>query len=288
MKDLNYDLRLLCQRNRDGSYATQHAREDILTQIANQLHELGFKDMKATSLKPKHVAGLVKHWKSQSLSAGTIKNRMTALRWWAEKVNKQNVMARDNDNYGIPRRTYVTNLNQSRSLTAGDLANVTDPYTQMSLKLQAAFGMRREESIKIRPEWADRGDRIALQASWTKGGREREISILNEQQRKVLDEAKQLAGKGSLIPADRSYVQQLQRFKSQCQSAGIWHVHGHRHHYAQNRYRELTGWLCPAQGGPTSKQLSLEQKCLDHKARLTISAELGHGRERITAVYLGR
>ena len=42
MKDLNYELKLLCQRNRDGSYATQHAREDILTQIANQLHALGF------------------------------------------------------------------------------------------------------------------------------------------------------------------------------------------------------------------------------------------------------
>ena len=28
----------------------------------------------------------------------------------------------------------------------------------MSLRLQAAFGLRREESIKLRPEWADRGD----------------------------------------------------------------------------------------------------------------------------------
>ena len=98
MRDLNYELKQLCQRNHDGSYATRHAREAILTQIANQLHELGFRDMKATSLKPKHVTGLVEHWKSQSLSAGTIKNRMTVLRWWAEKVNKENVMARDNDN----------------------------------------------------------------------------------------------------------------------------------------------------------------------------------------------
>jgi site-specific recombinase XerD len=288
MKDLNHELKLLCQRNRDGSYATQHAREDILTQIANQLHAQGFKDMKATSLKPKHVTALVEHWKSQSLSAGTIKNRMTVLRWWAEKVNKENVMARDNDNYGIARRTYVTNLDQSRTLTAGDLAKVTDPYTQLSLKLQAAFGLRREESIKIRPAWADGGDRITLQASWTKGGREREIPIRNEQQRTVLDEAKQLASKGSLIPLDKTYVQQLQRFRSQCQTAGIWHVHGHRHHYAQDRYRELTGWLCPAQGGPTSRQLSLEQKCLDHKARLTISKELGHGRVNIVSVYCGK
>ena len=94
---------------------------------------------------------------------------MTVLRWWAEKVNKANVMARDNDNYGIARRTYVTNIDQSRRLTVGDLTKVTDPYSQLSLKLQAAFGLRREESIKFRPDLADGGDRITLQASWTKG-----------------------------------------------------------------------------------------------------------------------
>ena len=106
MRDLNYELKQLCQRNHDGSYATRHARDAILTQIANQLHELGFKDMRATSLKPKHVTALVELWKSQSLTAGTIKNRMTELRWWAEKVNKRNVMARDNQHYGIARRQY--------------------------------------------------------------------------------------------------------------------------------------------------------------------------------------
>ena len=53
MKDLNYELKKLCHRHRDGSYATQHARERILTLVPNQLVEMGFKDMKATSLKPK-------------------------------------------------------------------------------------------------------------------------------------------------------------------------------------------------------------------------------------------
>ena len=171
MRDLNYELKQLCQRNRDGSYATQYARERILTMIANQLHELGFRHMQAGSLKPKHVEALVERWKAESLSPGTIKNRMTKLRWWAEKIAKQNVIAKNNDQYGIARRQYVTNVSQSRELTNGDLARITDPYTQLSLKLQAAFGLRREESIKIRPQWADGGDRLLLKASWTKGGR---------------------------------------------------------------------------------------------------------------------
>jgi hypothetical protein len=37
-----------------------------------------------------------------------------------------------------------------------------------------------------------------------------------------------------------------------------------------------------------AKQLSPEQKRIDRDARLTISRELGHEREQITAVYLGR
>lgn len=288
MKDLNYELKKLCQRNRDGSYATQHARERILTLVANQLHEMGFKDMKATSLKPKHVTALVERWKTESLAVGTIKVRMSVLRWWADKIQKQNVIARDNEHYGIPNRQNVTNVSRARILTAEDLTKVTDPYTRLSLKLQAAFGLRREESIKIRPEWADRGDLLALRDTWTKGGRERDIPIRNKQQRIVLEEAKQLAGKGSLIPREMNYKQQMERFKAQCQDAGIRHVHGHRHQYAQDRYQELTGWLSPAQGGPTFRQLTPEQKILDHNARLTISIELGHERLSVVAVYCGR
>lgn len=288
MRDLNYELKQLCLRNRDGSFSTQYARERILAMIANQLHEMGFHHMQAASLKPKHVEALVERWKAELLSAGTIKNRMTELRWWAEKIAKQNVIAKDNDQYGIPQRKYVTNVSQSRVLTTGDLEKLTDPWTRMSLKLQAAFGLRREESIKIRPEWADRGDKLVLKDTWTKGGRAREIPIRNEEQRRILDETKRFAGRGSLIPADRSYVEQLRRFEHQCAAAGIHRIHGHRHQYAQVRYRELTGWAAPAAGGPRSKDLTSQQREADREARLTISAELGHEREGITAVYLGR
>jgi hypothetical protein len=256
--------------------------------IANQLQEMGFKDMRAPSLKPKHVQALVERWKTEGLSVGTIKNRMTELRWWAEKIAKQNVVFKENDLYGIARRQYVTNVSKSRELTTGDLAKITDPYTALSLKLQASFGLRREESIKIRPLRADKGDRLALKASWTKGGRAREIPIRNDEQRQLLDEAKQFAKRGSLIPRTMTYKQQMNRFKAQCMAAGIQHVHGHRHQYAQQRYQELTGRACPAQGGPTLKQLSREEKQVDRETRLTISAELGHARIDIVAVYCGR
>ena len=42
----------------------------------------------------------MKHWMVSAIAVGTIKNRMAALRWWATKVNKKNVIARSNDHYG--------------------------------------------------------------------------------------------------------------------------------------------------------------------------------------------
>jgi hypothetical protein len=174
MKPLNHELKQMCRRNRDGSYATQRDRERMLDLMANQLLEGGFRHLAATSLKPKHVEHLVARWQAEGLSAGTMKNRMAELRWWAEKIGKENVIARDNAHYGIANRQQVTQVSKARSLGGNELSRVTDPYTAMSLRLQAAFGLRREESIKIRPEWADRGNSLALKDSWTKGGRPRE------------------------------------------------------------------------------------------------------------------
>ena len=65
---------------------------------------------------------------------------------------------------------------------------------------QQAFGLRKEESIKFIPPYADVGDKLILKSSWTKGGLSREIPIRTEAQRQVLREAHALAGKGSLIP----------------------------------------------------------------------------------------
>jgi integrase len=183
---------------------------------------------------------------------------------------------------------FVTNVSKAKVLDADVLARVTDPYTRMSLQLQAAFGLRREESIKIMPGWADCGDALRLWESWTKGGKERKVPITTVQQRAVLDAAKALAGKGSLIPPQLRYRDQLNRFRAQCDKAGIHGVHGLRHEYAQRRYAALTGWQCPACGGITSVRMDATEKSVDQVARLKISAEMGHFREQVTAIYLGR
>lgn len=288
MKDLNHQLKTLCRQNRDGGYATQAGRWRMLDLIATQLHELGYRGMRPSSLKPKHVDALVTHWREQGISTGTLKNRLSAIRWWAGKVNKPSVVARNNGAYGIGARTFVARESKAQTLDEAKLARIEDAYVRMSVRLQAAFGLRREEAIKFNPSYAIRGNHIALKASWTKGGRARTIPITNGYQHVLLREAKALAKGGSLIPAHLKYVQQQHRYDRESRQAGMRKLHGLRHDYAQRRYRQLTGWRCPASGGPASKDLSPAQRALDQEARLTISHELGHAREAVTAIYLGR
>ena len=288
MRNLNYQLKKLGRNNRDGSHATQAKRAYLLSQIANQLHELGFKGLSARSLRPKHVDALVSLWQRQRLAVGTIKNRMAAIRWWARKVNRRGAVAQGNDYYGIASRQMVSAVSKAKSLPAAQLARITDRHVYLSLELQRAFGLRREEALKFRPNYADRGDRLVLKASWTKGGKSRVIPIRTDEQRKILGRVWQLAGKGSLIPTERSYIQHLRVYVRQIMNAGLSKMHGLRHAYAQERYRELTGWPCPVASGPKSRTLSSNDQRIDKKARLTISRELGHVREQIVAIYIGR
>jgi len=206
---------------------------------------------------------------------------------WRRIYTTHGDATRSNEHYGIPDRRFVADESKAKSVNQSQLERVKDPHIRMSLELQQAFGLRREEAIKFQPGLADRVDHIVLKSSWTKGGKEREIPIRTEAQRDVLDRARKLAGLGSLIPSNRNYVQQMRIYERDTVRAGLSRMHGLRHMYAQNRYEELAGWKCPAAGGPEKASLTPEQRVVDRETRLTISRELGHEREQITSAYCG-
>ena len=85
-----------------------------------QLGELGYTRFKDPGkLKGRHVTALVERWRTEGLKVGTIKVRMTALRWWAEKVGRQSVVDPRNSFYGIGERQYVTNESKAVNLSMG-------------------------------------------------------------------------------------------------------------------------------------------------------------------------
>ena len=285
MANLLYDFRNLTRHNRDGSQATQKARQSTLVLVSSQLKELGFNQLRASKLKLKHVKKLIELWQSQDLSSGTNKNRMSHIRWVSEKVEKPHMIPIDNKELGIGNRKYITN--QDKSIDSNLIERIENKNIKLSLRLQKEFGLRREESIKFNVNYAHQGEFIKLKNSWCKGGRARQIPITTTAQKELLTEIRNLVSNSSLIPQEKRYIEQLNAYNYLLRKEKISKAHGLRHLYAQNRYKELTGFSCPAGGGKVRKELLSCERALDKQARQVISQELGHNREEITSVYLG-
>ncbi|MEE9327453.1 MAG: phage integrase N-terminal domain-containing protein [Cocleimonas sp.] len=288
MSKLTWELKILQRRNHDGGRSTQHNRKKILIQIAKQLKEIGFNQMGIHSLKAKHTIKLVDKWKKEDLNPGTIKNRMAHLRWWASKVNATHKIP-TNKQLGIAQRIYITNVDKSIVLKQEHLSRISDPFLKLSLRLQSEFGLRREESIKFIAAFADKGKSISLKDTWCKGKRAREIPIITDSQRKLIDEIKRFTGDKSLIPQDKMYKHQLNKYRNNVTKniIGFSKGHGLRHNYAQQRYKALSGNNCPLQGGKHQRDMTNLERNKDREVRLIISEELGHSREQITSSYLG-
>ena len=84
-----------------------------------------------------------------------MKNRTAHLRWWAKHVGRPGVVP-SNDELGTANREYVTSGDRSVVLDPDKLALVEDAHVAMALRLEAAFGLRREEAMRFAPARDDR------------------------------------------------------------------------------------------------------------------------------------
>lgn len=287
MDNLTMDLVNLCKRNRDGAYGTQSNRKRGLTAMASELAELGYELPSARSIKPKHIGALIERWQTNDIGTETIRNRLSWLRWWTEKVGKASVMPRKNAAFSLELKG-DGKRNRALKLDSERLNQITCKYVKATLLMQQAFGLRREEAIKFTPKLAVKAERIELRGSWTKGGRSRIVPIKTGHQRQVLDLVARIAGNGALIPKDKTYAQQLKHYEYETLRVGLRNTHGLRHAWAQQRYAQLAGMPCPFADGPDWRQMTSEQRKRDRAARHQLSLEMGHTRLAIVDTYLGR
>lgn len=287
--------------HRERSYKSHANRIQRLNRSVQTIRDLGFRITEVNNLKQSHIKALIVYWKEERISTAEIKNRMSDLRWLAKKIGKDNLIPRTNRELGIEDRKMPSNdINRAVTRSQEDLAKISDECTRMSLRAQELFGLRKKESImlNIKRDYDEKRGVLSLKSrgSGTKGGRPREIPVRNDEQRQFLREAKifqKNRGLNAFIGkkydgSDRNLKQQMSVYDKNCERAGLHNNHGLRHHYAQERYKELTGFDCPRQGGKTFMEMTLEERLKDLEARLTVSAELGHGREYVTRTYLGK
>ena len=233
---------------------------------------------KIDNLKPAMVQGYIDSLRERGLSPSTCAGKLTAVRQVAASIGKQNIVHRENKDYGIERtrinpqvvshdRLAVVRQAISARADQGDKVAI---MTMAADSLRTEFGLRAKESLlSCRVEL--KGGKLMLSVEGAKGGRPREMEVKTEGQLRAVQlvaETAKLLGSatGRIIPINMSLKEAYNGQRNLWRECGGTrasgsNMHGERHAYVRERSAE----------GATTQE---------------IMAETGHGAERSAAPYL--
>ena len=175
-------------------------------------------------------------------------------------------------------------------------------YKALSLQveLQRVAGLRFKESALFSGRELGRNGKLSI-SKGTKGGQPRTFNA-TEKQKELIRRIKEFRKESNFSNFSKSLIPNNMTFKEWRHFAYYvtkefnsingtkYNFHGERHHYAQTRYKELTGHEPPIKN-MDSKEIPVKEENsseIDYKARMQISEELGHHRLDITNHYLGK
>jgi integrase len=281
------------------SVKTQGYRLQKLCRSFEELRENGFALQSPWSFKEKHIRFLVNLWVGKKQGGGTIENKITYFRAFSTWIHKPNLIGTvgdyvDRKEHGLVR-SYSAIEDKSWEGHNIDVIAVlnaiakTDPVVAMQLKLQAAFGLRVEESFLLRPKESVRRDGLLSVTRGTKGGRDRVVPM--ELQLNVLEEAMGYCNTrtGSTIPDQYTKTQWRNHYYDVLKRYGVTKAglgvtsHGMRHGYLQQMYERLTGVAAPIKGTGEKADVKTHRLAM----RLVVEAA-GHSRPDKGNAYMAR
>ena len=294
-----------------GSYKTRYNHSVEVKRFVKILRAKGFGVSKWEKVINKHVRAVVSQWKSRGLKPATLKEYLSGVRAVAKYYGNDRIAA-TNAAFRIPNRKYVSNRDGSlpdhvynATVTAlKESMEPNDHRVAAQMQLQRELGLRMEESYKFSARRDVLADGRVLVAGGTKGGRERVILVVSEKGWEAIEYARQVGDgrNGNLIPREMSEKQwkdlcyRILRRNGVTKAEAGASSHGLRHAYAQERYRQITGYECRAKFGSQGEFRAAARTAagadwaqLDHDARQILKPEMGHGPDRndVVSQYLG-
>ena len=295
------------------SHKTRQERADFLRRF--------FRDLKVKAnfatvpdprnLGDRHIRAIVAVWREEKLAPSTIQTYLSFLRGLALWTGKPGFI-RPPAYYGLTPKEYQRDENAQRdkSWTAAGIdidavveqASAFDRYVGASLGLIRAFGLRRKESVMIRPHLCTvtceatglppeerQADHYVRIKEGAKGGRLRFVPLDSEQRFAALKFAQAVVqGEDAHLGDPRhSLKHNLRRFDYVMEKFGITAdrlgatAHGLRHEAMIDHYTDKAGIAPPVRGGcdvPPD---------VDAAARLSSARLAGHNRARASGAYLG-
>ena len=301
-----------------AGFKTIEASKDALGGMAITLWGLGYQLTTPEGFGEKHARALIRHKWAYGISPGALSVLLTQLgklQTWIKKTGmlKTTAVYLPEVDPAAFKRKKIADHSKSVSGNGYDLETVVSNADYIDwrfgamVRMEAVFGLRREEALKIIPHLDDKGSYFDIRKGVAKNGRERQIPIVTQLQRQTLDYVKSLVpkkehlgwvdkpkqrkGKSSSSQSEMSnqllkrnqgrYNANMIKLGFTKKDAGIT-GHGLRAEYAEDS--ALMKGFVPATLGGTKGQL--DQESLD-LARLQVAENMGHSRTSVTNAYYG-
>jgi len=287
-------------RKRAASDETQNNYQERINTLIHTLGQINMPIRNLDEVTKKQVRHFFQHMERQGRSTSWMANVNTAVRRFGTWIGKPELCPPlgqlTEKPWSSVKRVAAERDRSWGALEEGafedTLRKVAEhcPTTALQLRLAALFGHRVTEFLMFKPANCLQGDYLHLKEG-TKGGRTRMVPVETQEQKRWLEVAIQEAStnrqgrlqykEGITLEQARNHLQSILRLCGLTKDQTGLTVHGLRHSYACNLYREFTGEPAPIQGG------GIVDAELDRRARREISLRLGHGRISVTTSYLG-
>ena len=300
-------------RMKTVSHKTRHERADFLRRFFRDLRKrAGFKTLPdPRNLGQKHIHAMVQVWKADKLKPATIQTYLSFLRGLAKWLGK-NGFVRGPAHYGLEIAEYqrheAAERDKSWSAQGVDIEAIIekvcayDAYVGASLRLIRTFGLRRKESVMLRPnacivpfestglpENEKQADEYVWIKQGAKSGRQRFVPLNTSARIAAIGYAQAVAREPEAHLGDptnelkknlRRFDYVLEKFGITTRKLGVT-AHGLRHEALIDEFVARTGQPPPVRGGAN---MSAE---VERAARLAVSRLAGHARKRASNAYLG-
>lgn len=295
------------------SHKTRQERADFLRRFFRDLRQrAGFKTLPdPRNLGQKHIHAMVQVWREDKLKPATIQTYLSFLRGLAKWLGK-NGFVRGPAYYGLEIEEYqrheAAERDKSWSAQGVDIEALIDqvcaydPYVGASLRLIRVFGLRRKESVMLRPnacivpfestgldESEKQADRYIWIRQGAKNGRQRFVPLNTPQRVAAIAYAQSVAVGPDAHMGDPNHdlKRNLRRFDYVLEKFGITGrelgvtAHGLRHQALIEEFVVRSGQQPPVRGGG---ELTPEAEAA---ARRAVARLAGHERQRASSAYLG-
>jgi integrase len=298
-------------QRKNGKIASARTRElfsQVILRCFRTLHKLGFKLERPENIGQKHIKALVEHWwygpKRKKIK--TITNDLYILREFCRRIGKGK-MVKDVGYYlpdVDPAELVVRSAAEKNKtwvalgLNLFEIFQKVDNYDQrlgLMLRLELAFGLRREEVLKCDPHLQDRGAYFEVLPGQGKGGRTRTIPM-TPARRLILDYVKARAKKNHHLGWDynrngtqASLKGNLKRYSNMMVALGFTKEgygitgHGLRAQFAENDL--ILNSIVPPSAGGTTGQMDKDDLTI---GQLQTVQSLGHNGLRKLSAYTGK